>query len=282
MPHRPFGPSALAAALSVALVLCTPVDAQQPPSAGRLVLAVSEGTSGGTRPEEIIEKYRPLADVIAKAVKMTVIVEPARNFERLDAGMRSKRFDLAMARPSDYPARAVRDYGYRYVANAKPDGQCIFVVPQASPAKSLADLKGKRVILPEKISYMARFCSAELRDAGFDLAQNVQHVKEQEVVVYQLQTNNADLGGIASYSKARKALAAAGLRELQSSRPQPYMPLIAGPRLTAAQIAAIRRELVELSATPAGKELASKLAIQGFDDGGEKRLGDLLGWLEKK
>ena len=29
-----------------------------------------------------------------------------------------------MARPSDYPARGLRDYGYRYVASTKPDGQC--------------------------------------------------------------------------------------------------------------------------------------------------------------
>jgi ABC-type phosphate/phosphonate transport system substrate-binding protein len=281
MYRRTFARTALAAAVALPAVSATPGLAQQQPAPGRIVLAVSEGTSGGTRPEEIIDKYRPLADVIGKAVKMNVIVEPARNFQRLDEGMRAKRFDLAMARPSDYPGRAVRDYGYRYVVNASPDGHCVFVVPKTSTAKSLADLKGKRIVLPEKISYMAQFCSAELRDAGFDLS-SVQYVKEQEVVVYQLQHNNADLGGVASYSKAAKQLDGAGLRELQRSRPQPYMPLVAGPKLSTAQIEAIRRELVKLSETPAGRELVAKLAITGFDDRGAKRVGELLNWLEKK
>jgi phosphonate transport system substrate-binding protein len=285
--------TALAAALVLPIVPCTPAFAQQPPqkpapqpnpppTLGRLVLAVSEGTSGGTRPDEIIDKYRPLADVIGKAVKMNVMIEPARSFQRLDEGMRAKRFDLAMARPSDYPARAVRDYGYRYVANAKPDGHCVFVVPKASAAKSIAELKGKRLVLPEKISYMAQFCSAELRDAGFDLTRDVQYVKEQEVVVYQLRTGAADLGGVASYSKALKELEAAGLRELQRSRAQPYMPLVAGPKLTSAQIEAIRMALVKLTETPAGREIVAKLSIGGFADGGDKRLGELIGWLEKK
>lgn len=257
-----------------------PAPARAPAAEERLVLAVSEGTSGGATPGEIIEKYRPLAEVIGKAVHMNVIIEPARSFQRLDEGMREKRYDLAMARPSDYPARAVRDYGYRYVANAKPDGHCVFLVQKDSPARSLADLRGQRIVLPEKVSYMAQFCSAELRDAGFDLSQRVQYVKEQEVVVYWTQTLNAELGGVASYSKALKQKE--GLRELARSRPQPYMPLIAGPRLSQAQIEAIRAELVKLQGTPAGQQLVARLGITGFDDGGEKRLNELLAWLEKK
>lgn len=270
----------LAAALSASSAVLAQ-RAQEPAPASRLLFAVSEGTSGGAEPTEIIDKYRPLADAIGKAVKMTVIIEPARNFQRLDEGMRSKRFDLAMARPSDYPGRGMRDYGYRYVVNASPDGQCVFLVPKASPAKSLADIKGKRIVLPEKVSYMAQFCSAELRDAGVDLSRNVQYVKEQEVVVYQLRNSNADVGGVASYSKALKERDEAGLRELVRSRAQPYFPLVAGPKLTRAQIEAIRKDLVNLAGTAAGKELVAKLGISGFDDRGEARLRQLLDWLEK-
>lgn len=269
----------LAAALSALGIDAVAQEVRAAPS--RLLLAVSEGTSGGGHPEEVIEKYKPLAEIISKALKAQVIIEPVRSFQRLDEGMRAKRFDLAMARPSDYPARGVRDYGYRYVVNAKPDGHCVFVVPKDSPAKSLADLKGKRLVLPERVSYMAQFCSAELRDAGFDMSK-VQYVKEQEVVVYQVQNKNADLGGIASYSKAAKGLDAANLRELQRSRPQPYFPLIAGGRLGGGQVQLLRKELVKVSGTPAGKEMLAKLGFTGLDDDGEKRLAELLNWLEKK
>jgi len=268
-------------ALSLALSTAAFPQQPQPQAATRYLLAVSEGTSGGTTPQEIIDKYKPLADVMGKVLGAQVVVEPARSFQRLEDGMRAKRYDLAMARPSDYPARGVRDFGFRYVANARPDGNCVFLVPKASTAKNIAELKGRRLILPEKISYMAQFCSAELRDAGFDISK-AQYVKEQENVVYQLQNGNADLGGVASYSKALKGIGEAGLRELQRSRPQPYFPLIAGNRITGKQIAELRRELVKLTDKPEGKELAAKLGISGFDDGGEQRLGELLAWLEKK
>lgn len=266
-----------AAPLAAVLLLACAAHAQAP----RFLLAVSEGTSGGTTPQEIIDKYKPLADVMGKVLGAQVVVEPARNFQRLDEGMRAKRYDLAMARPSDYPARGVRDYGFRYVANAKPDGNCVFIVPRASPARTIADLKGRRIMLPEKVSYMAQFCSAELRDAGFDLSR-ASYVKEQENVVYQLQNGNAELGGIASYSKALKGIGDAGVRELQRSRPQPYFPLIAGGRISGKQIGDLRKELLKLSDTPAGKEVLARMGIAGFDDGGEQRLGDLLAWLEKK
>jgi phosphonate transport system substrate-binding protein len=268
-------------ALSVALAAASTFSgAQAPQATGRVVLAVSEGTSGGTTPEEIVAKYRPLADVIGKALKMNVLVEPARNFQRLEEGIRAKRYDLVMARPSDYPARGMRDFGYRYVVNASPDGHCVFLVPKDSTAETLADLRVKRVVLPEKVSYMAQFCSAELRDAGFDLGK-VQYMKEQEAVVFQMGQGMGDIGGVASYSKALKTIGDANLRELKRSRPQPYFPLIAGPKLTNAQVSALRAELVKMAATPAGKELVGKLGFTGFDGGGEKRLIELLKWLEK-
>ena len=243
---------------------------------------MSEGTSGGATPDQIVDKYRPLADAIGRALKSPVLVYPARNFQNLEDGMRERRFDLAMARPSDYPARAIRDYGYRYVANALPDGQCVFLVPKGSPAKSLGDLKGKPVVLPEKVSYMAQLCRAELRDSGFDVGRDVQNVKEQESVVYQVKTNNAFAGGVASYSKAVKGIDEAGLREMARSRPQPYFPVVASPKISPAQIAALRRELTGLSASPAGQELLSRMGIKGYSGDGEARLAEMLAWLEKK
>lgn len=249
---------------------------------GRLVLAVSEGTSGGTTPIEVVEKYRPLADVLGKALKTHVVVNPVSSFRRLEEGMSTKDFDLVMARPSDYPARGIRNAGYRYVANALPDGQCVFLVPKNSPATSIANLKGKAVALPDKASYMAHLCRAELRDAGFDVERHIQNVKEQESVLYQVRTNAVPAGGVASYSKALKSKDEAGLRELVRGRPQPYFPLVASPSVTPAQVAAIRKVLVSLQDSPEGPKILGGLGITGYDVAAEKRLADMLAWLEKK
>lgn len=155
-------------ALCTALALITPLSAL---AAGELLFAVSEGTSGGTDNAQLLTKYQPLAELISKAVGKPVIIVPAREFSTLESGMKANRYDFIMARPSDYPARGLRDYKYRFVASTLPDGQCYLIVNKDSPIKALSDVKGKRIVMPEKVAYMSRFCTAELRDQGI----NVRH-----------------------------------------------------------------------------------------------------------
>jgi ABC-type phosphate/phosphonate transport system substrate-binding protein len=253
-------------------------------AAGDLVMAVCEGTFSGAAPAELVDKYRPLAEHLGKALKTHVIVSPVCSFPRLESGIAEQRFDLIMARPADYTARAMRDHGYRYVAQVTPDVSCVYVVPKDSPLKSLAEVKGKRVALPDKTSYMGQLCVAELRDNGCDAANKAQFVKEQGVVMYQLKEKNVDVGGISSHSKAvsKEALEKAGLRELGRSRPQPYFPVIASKKMPPAQVEAVRRELLALSETPSGKALLARLGLNGYANGGEEKMAQLLVWLEKK
>jgi ABC-type phosphate/phosphonate transport system substrate-binding protein len=152
-----------------------------------------------------------------------------REFSSLEDGMKTGAFDFVFARPSDYPARGIRDHGYQFVASAKPEGQCLVITGNASPLKTLADAKGKRWVLPEQESYMSKFCAAELRDQGINiLTERHQFVREQGAVVFYLDNGLADVGAVASYSGPGKALAKSGHRVLHRSVAQPYFPLIAG------------------------------------------------------
>ncbi len=253
-------------------------------AADDLVMAVCEGTFSGAAPAELVDKYHPLAEHLGKALKAHIIVSPVCSFPRLESGMAEQRFDLVMARPADYTARAIRDHGYKYVAQVTPDVSCVYLVPKDSPLKSLADAKGKRVALPEKTSYMGQLCVAELRDAGFDAAAKAQFVKEQGVVMYQLKEKNVDVGGVSSHSKAvsKEALEKAGLRELGRSRPQPYFPVIASKKMPPAQVETVRKELLALSESPSGKALLARLGLNGYANGGDEKMKQLLAWLEKK
>ena len=135
-------------------------------NAQALLLAISEGTSGGLDAAQVIAKYKDVGDAIGRGMKASVNVVFVRDFATLEEGLKTNRYAFVMARPSDYPARAMRDSGYNYVANAKPDGQCYIVVKKDSPLKTLADIKGKKIALPEKVAYMSKFCAAELRSQG--------------------------------------------------------------------------------------------------------------------
>ena len=248
-----------------------------------LVLAVSEGTSGGIDHARVLAKYGALANVMSDAVKRKVVVVFVREFSALEDGMKTGRFDFVMARPSDYPARGVRNYGYRYVAHAKPDGQCLVIVPKSSELRTLADAKGKRWVLPEQAAYMSKFCTAELRDRGIDLAkEKVTYVREQSTIGSYLETNFADVGGVASYSGLAKDWQKAGHTVLHKSVAQPYFPLVAGKSVTPAQIQDVQKKLAEIEMVPTGPDILKSVGIAGFDTTGQQRLGELLTWIEKK
>lgn len=252
------------------------------PAQSPLIFAISEGTSGGLDHAQVIAKYQGLANVIGGALKTKVNVVFAREFLTLENGMKAGRFEFVMARPSDYPARGMRDDGYSYVASAKPDGQCLIIVPKSSPLTNLAEAKGKRLVMPEKVSYMSRFCAAELRDRGFDLAkERVLYVREQAAVGFYMDNKFADVGAIASYSGLAKKLDKDGFRVLHKSVSQPYFPLVASRHIRPEQIAAIQKELLALPASAEGKELLKRIGIEEFDTSAGERMVELLKWLEK-
>jgi phosphonate transport system substrate-binding protein len=246
-----------------------------------LLMAISEGTSGGLDHAQVIAKYQGMADAIGAALKAKVNVVFAREFATLESGMRSGRFAFVMARPTDYPARGIRDHGYTYVTNAKPDGQCLIIVRKDSPIDSLDAVKSKRIVMPEAISYMSRFCTAELRDRGISLVkEDVKYVREQAAVGFYLNQKFSDVGAIASYSGLAKKLDKEGLKVLHKSVAQPYFPLVAAKGISAEQIHAIQKALAALPETEAGMDVLKRIGIEAFDTTGGPRTLNLLKWLE--
>jgi len=251
-----------------------------PTLAKDLLFAVSEGSSGGTDHARVIAKYKGLADALGASVQRPVRVIFVREFSALQEGLQQGRFDLVMARPSDYPARAMRDHGYRYVAHAKPDGRCLIIVNQDSPLRTLADAQGKRFVFPDAAAYMTRFCAAELRTQGIDLSKvSVERVKEQGAIPFYLSNRFAEVGGVASYSGVARNLEKTGHRVLHQSVAQPYFPLVASQAVTATEVAAMQAALTALADSPAGQEVLKTVGIERFDTRGETALRALLDWL---
>jgi phosphonate transport system substrate-binding protein len=244
-----------------------------------LVLAVSEGTSGGLDHAQALAKYQGLADVIGRALHRKVEVVFAREFDQLEQGMKTHRFDLVLARPSDYPARGMRLYGYQYVASAQPEGRC-YLIARDPAIRTPRDLHGRRIVLPEPAAYMTKFCRAELRELGIDLArENVQYVREQGAVAFYVENGFADVGGVASYSGVAKKWEQSRLPVVHRSRPQPYFPLIAAAHLGEAQCAEIRKALLAMGQSAPEQAVLKTLGIDAFDSQSGPRLLQLLEWL---
>lgn len=263
------------AATALALLLTAPAQARE------LIMGISEGTSGGTDHARVVLKYGGLAAALGQALKADVKVVFVREFAQLEDGMKTGRLDLVLARPSDYPARGLRDHGYQYIATVKPEGQCLIVVPKDSPLKRLADIQGRKIVLPEKAAYMTKFCRAELRAQGIDLDQQaVTYVREQEAVVFYITHGFAQAGGLASYSGAARKWIAEGGTVLHKSVPQPYSPLIASRALSASDVAAAQKAVLALPDSAEGVAVLKSIGMpQGFDSGSEAKLRGLLKFL---
>lgn len=244
-------------------------------------LGVSEGSSGSLDHMQAVAKYQGFAELISRALKSKVNIVFSRGFEQLEDGMKTGRLDFVLARPSDYPARGMRDHGYNFVASAKPDGHCLILVPKGSTLQSLNDIKGKKIVFPEEISYMARFCAAELRTQGIVVAkEKVQFVRDQAAIAYFLDNRLVDVGAVASYSGVAKKLEKDGNRILHRSVAQPFFPMVANRRISAEQIKAIRTEMLALTASDAGKEILKTIGVDQFDTSAEPKMRELLQWLK--
>lgn len=268
--------NALALGLAITISAATPLSAL----AEDLVLAVSEGTSGGLDAGQVIAKYKDLADAIGRGMKTKVNVVFVRDFATLEEGFKTSRYAFVMARPSDYPARGMRDSGYNYIASAKPDGQCYIVVKKDSPLKTLADIKGKKIAMPEKVAYMSKFCAVELRTKGIDLdKESVEYVKEQAAVAFYLDNKFADVGALASYSSVGKNWEKKGDRILHKSVTQPYFPLVAYSKVRPDQIQEVQKVLLSLPSTPVGQDILKRIGVNEFDINAEAKMRELPKWL---
>ncbi|MEZ5702341.1 MAG: PhnD/SsuA/transferrin family substrate-binding protein [Burkholderiaceae bacterium] len=75
---------------------------------------------------------------------------------------------------------------------------------------------------------------------------------------------------------------AEGLRVLFQSRPKPFLPLVAGRRVSPEQVQALRAAMTELQATEQGAAALSAIGLKAFDTDPQQRLIALLNWLEGK
>ncbi|OIQ84504.1 ABC transporter, phosphonate, periplasmic substrate-binding protein [mine drainage metagenome] len=276
--HSLFSMRPLGGSLMLVAALLMPAAAAH----AAITLAVSEGTSGGLDNigYNAFLKYQALVDILAKATMQPAQIITVPSFAELAAGAKAHRYDFIFARPSNYPAQAMRSDGYQFVATARPDGQCWIVAPKGSPIADLKQTAGRRWVMPQKVSYMARFCAAALRDAGVDMArQSVQYTHSQGAVLSALDHGMADVGGVASYgSGVDKWLMHSG-RVIFKSPSQPYFPLVAGPNISARQVQDIQKSLLGLSDSAGGQAALKRMGITGFDTTTRTSLSRLLDWL---
>jgi len=238
-------------------------------SAQELILAVNEGV---TYPDEgsIAERYRPLTDILAKALKRPVRVKQIQRYVVLNEALLDQKVDFAFVHPAHVALRAV-DAG-RFIGIATARGftnyHASVLVKAESPLKSIADLKGSKVGVPAMESITTVMFSARLKDLNVNVP-SIFATTYQEGIPFMVANNLVDAGVTGSATIAKDWIAHGG-RVIDESNPIAIKQFLVSTRMTKDDIEKIRVTLLNLENTPAGRTALTNIKMTGFvkwDDG---------------
>ncbi|HEY1290957.1 MAG TPA: PhnD/SsuA/transferrin family substrate-binding protein [Burkholderiales bacterium] len=268
-------------ALAPALAFLAPALAQGQPAPTSIVFAINEGGSGNLDAADTLFKYQELGEVVEKALKSKVSIVNARGRDRLKENLKNHAYALLLARPNDVPAEAVRDFGYQPVVSAKEPYQTLFIVVKNSPIKTISDVRGRTILTPDQYSNMWRAANAMLRDNKIDMSrETVKSMRDQAAIGWSLENGFFDVGVVNSVSGVGKSWEKNGGRVIARSRDQINMPLIASPKVSAAQIERLRAAIIALDSTESGQAILKKIGMPpGFKETPRQAYLDFLAWL---
>src|SRR5882672_4859895 len=159
------------AILALVLAVSTSAFAQKQAAKGaeRLVFAINEGGAGSATATDIVFRYEEFKQLVEKTLGVSVTLIALRDMTSLRRSMDTGA-DFVIARPADVAAEGIRDHGYQAVVVSKEPAHALFIVNKDSPLKTIADVKGKSIVTPDRYAYMWRIANAMLRDNKIAMA----------------------------------------------------------------------------------------------------------------
>ncbi len=251
------------------------------PARAELTVAVNEGVTYFVTPQEIREKYQDLAELIGKTLKTTVKILPVDQYPVLRNGLDSQQYDLAFVHPAHHSLLSMRDQKYHLVVLTKgfTEYKARFFMKKDAPLKRPADMKGKRIGMPDPDSITAVITRATLRDLGIDSAkEEIRSTRYQDAVPFFVENGFSDVGVTAS-AAVLKSWQDKGGAVLYESKPVPIKHMIASTKMSEDDIQKVRQLMLGLDKSAAGQKILAKIGYRGYERGDEQQLAMLTKWL---
>ena len=245
-----------------------------------LVIAVNEGVTykgvGGLP----AERFAAMTADLQKLTGRTPRVQMVENYAELALGLKEARYDLAYVHPAHHSIRAMTQSGWQLVALTQgfTEYRASFMVAAASPLKTLADLKGRKVGAPNEDSITSVLTRATLREALGATPPELVYVRYQDAVPFMVEHGLAACGVSAS-KKVVKDWQDKGGRILHTSKPVPIKHLIASPKMPAGLRTELATYFVGLEQSADGKKRLEALNVPAFVPFEQSALTGIGSWL---
>jgi len=251
------------------------------PARAELTLAVNEGVTYYVTPQEIRVKYKDLADLLGKTLKTTVKVVPVDQYPVLRKGLDEQQYDLAFVHPAHHSLVSLRDGKYHLVVLTKgfTEYRARFLTNKNAPIKQAADIKGKRIGMPDPDSITAVITRATLRDLGVDVSKaEIRTTRYQDAVPFFVENGFSDVGVTASAAVVKQWQEKGGA-VLIESKPVPIKHMIASTKMNDKDVQKVRDLMLSLDKTDAGQKILATIGYKGYESGDEQQLAMLAKWL---
>jgi phosphonate transport system substrate-binding protein len=234
-------------------------------AAQELVLAINDGASYHDG-SPVTERYRPLQELLSRELKRPVKLQSVEKYADFDRGLSDDRYDLAFIHPAHIGLRAVKNGKYVGVVTAKDytNYRAQVMVRKDSPLRSIQDLKGKKIGVPNMDTITSVMFNANLKELGFVRPeQSFTFTRYQDALPFMIDNGFVDAAVTGSDSVARDWVAKGG-RIIAETKPVPVKQFLVSKRMKDAERSKIQDILLALTDTDAGKAVLKKISMPGF------------------
>jgi len=229
----------------------------------RLIFAVNEGATTSVSHVELLQRYAGLAEAMERALRRPIKVEVYPDTARFRSELeRKRRFDIVFGKTVNLLAGMIRDKEYQAVVKTKTPYVAGFITMKDSPIKTAADLRGRVVMMPERV-FTTKLGEATLRELGFKENEvTIHYVRFQEAVAMSVETGAADVGVV--NPTVKQDWLKKGNNVLLEAKPVPNWSIIASPALSKAELSRLRRALIALKDSEPGSEVLKTISVPEF------------------
>ena len=246
--------------LAASLLLPASRAIAEPAKAKPLILAVHPYLP----PQEIMQRFTPLADYLAKSLDRQVQVRKGRDYNEHIEAIGSDQVDLAYIGPSAY-VQLTALYGKkpllaRFEVNGQPHLRGVIVTRADSPLQQLNDLKGKSFAFGDPSSTMSHIVPLYMLIKAGVPEQSLAHQQflgAHRNVALAVLTGDFDAGAVKE--ETYQEYAGKGLRALATTPPISEHLFVTRANLAGEEIETARRALLRLKDAPNGMAILDGL-----------------------
>jgi phosphonate transport system substrate-binding protein len=244
-----------------------------PPTPPAAVVPLRVAVAAVISPRGNVESYTPLLTYLGQKLNRPVEMVQRRTYQEVNDLLRDGQVDVAFVCTSAYVA-GKQDFNMQLLAAPRVNGATVYhsnlIVPAASPARGMADLRGKVFAFTDPMSFSGRVYPTSLvRELGAEPETffsrtffTYSHDNAIRAVADGLADGAAVDSLVYDFAVAREPALAARVKVILRSPPFGIPPVVVGPDVRPQLRAELHDLLLNLQGAPEGPAI---LAALGFD-----------------